>query len=88
MAFLEQVNDPTTALAATAERSFVRTLDGGCSSPIAAHAVIQDSELRLKGLYYREETQEYRIGETSGPAERAEKLGEELALRLKEELGG
>lgn len=88
VAFLEQVNDPTTALAATAERSFVRTLDGGCSSPIAAHAVIQDSELRLKGLYYREETQDYRIGETSGPAERAEKLGEELALRLKEELGG
>lgn len=87
-AFLAPVNDPSTVLAATAERSFVRTLDGGCSSPIAAHAVIQDGEMKLNGLYYREETQEYRTGGICGPAERAEKLGEELALRLKEELGG
>lgn len=37
---------------ATAERAFVRRLDGGCSSPIAAYASVQGTELTLTGLYY------------------------------------
>jgi hydroxymethylbilane synthase len=38
--FLEGYTDRAAELSAVAERAFVRWLDGGCSSPIAAHAVL------------------------------------------------
>ena len=42
--------------AAVCERAFVRELDGGCSSPIAAHAVWAEGTLTLRGLYCDEKT--------------------------------
>lgn len=39
--YLKGFFDENSTLCALAERSFVRTLDGGCSSPIAAYAVIE-----------------------------------------------
>ena len=39
-----------TSIACRAERSFLRTLGGGCQFPIAAHAVVDGDELRLQGL--------------------------------------
>ena len=36
------------------ERAFIRELDGGCSSPIAAHAVVKGDTVVLRGLYYEE----------------------------------
>ena len=41
---LEGYEDPAAACAALAERAFVRWLDGGCTSPIAAHAVLDGSQ--------------------------------------------
>lgn len=86
--FLEGFSDPDGTYAALAERAFVRYLDGGCSSPVAAHAVIEDKMIRLTGLYYKEETGEYIKGSREGSAEDAELLGEELARELKEKLEG
>lgn len=68
--------------AATAERSFVKYLDGGCSSPIAAYAVIKGQELKLRGLYYHEPAGEYSVKEKMGTILEAEKLGCELAKEL------
>lgn len=42
--YLKGFFDENSTLCALAERSFVRTLDGGCSSPIAAYAVIKQAE--------------------------------------------
>lgn len=81
--YLDGFFDPEAAWAAQAERSFVRTLDGGCSSPIAAHARIEDGALRLKGLYYSEEKADFVTGEITGAPEEGEKLGETLAIQLK-----
>jgi hydroxymethylbilane synthase len=36
-----RVHDPITHLAVTAERLFLRHLGGGCSAPVAAHAIAQ-----------------------------------------------
>lgn len=83
ISFLEQVNDEDTVYAATAERTFVRVLDGGCSSPIAAYAEVSGNDLKLIGLYYKEETKEHIIDCISGNKESAEKLGFLLADRLK-----
>ena len=73
---------------AEAERGFVRYLDGGCSSPIAAYAVKEGGLLRLRGLYYEEETGRYLTGELTGPAEEAEALGIALAKKLQASVGG
>lgn len=83
--FLENVNDKESEIVATAERSFVKILDGGCSSPVAAHGRIFGNKLTLKGLYYNEKTKKYIIGETSGNIKDAKSLGESLALTLKKE---
>ena len=42
--YLEHFSDREGTIAALCERAFVRYLDGGCSSPVAAHAVIEGDE--------------------------------------------
>ena len=74
--------------AALAERAFVRELDGGCSSPIAAHAKIMGDTLSLRGLYYNEETQNYTIGQIAGLRSQAEEMGTALAKQLRDGEGG
>ena len=74
--------DAETALAVAAERAFVARLDGGCSSPIAAHAQVEGDDLRLTGLYYDEETQQARTGSVQGVANDGVALAQFLADRL------
>ncbi|KMT21839.1 hydroxymethylbilane synthase [Clostridium cylindrosporum] len=83
--FLENVNNKIANYTSDAERSFVRTLNGGCSSPVAAYAIVHGNEIKLRGLYYNEETEQYTIGETVGDVKDGIKLGEELALKLRKE---
>lgn len=48
--YVGTLQDRLTALACIAERAFMRTLEGGCSAPVAAHAEITDGgSLRLEG---------------------------------------
>lgn len=82
--YLEGFQDEQAKYAAIAERAFVRELNGGCSSPVAAHGVITKEEICLWGLYYKEETGEYFTGNIRGACSEAEALGIALAHRLKE----
>ena len=84
--YLECVMDKNGQSAALAERMFAKTLDGGCSSPIAAYAEIVDEQMILNGLYYDEETGEYITGKKRGQIKDAQLLGRTLALELKERL--
>lgn len=85
---LSQLNCPDSQYAAQAERAFVRTLNGGCSVPIAAYACKLGGKLNLKALYYLPQKGDYVTGEVWGDAEDAEKLGEKLAFLLKARLTG
>lgn len=87
-AWMEWLNDRDSMYAALAERQFVRVLDGGCSSPVAAHAVVSGEEIYLKGLYYREWNDSYFLSEMTGNVKDAEKLGETLALKMQKEAHG
>ncbi len=80
--FLAAFHDEETRLIALAERSFVRTLDGGCSSPVAAYAQIRGEELQLTGFYVDEKERTYRDTIT-GSCRDGENLGRQLALRMK-----
>ena len=79
---LPAFHDEETRLIALAERSFVRTLDGGCSSPVAAYAQIRGEELQLTGFYVDEKERTYRVTIT-GSCRDGENLGRQLALRMK-----
>ena len=79
---LDGFHDKDAWIASQAERSFVRALDGGCSSPVAAYAEVDGGTLRLTGMYVDEagkawkETREVEVS-------RAEEAGRELAESMK-----
>lgn len=81
--FVDCIKSDSSFYAAAAERSFVKTLGGSCSSPIAAYAEVISGNIKLKGLYFNEEIGSYVTGIKSGRKEDAKKIGEELALELK-----
>lgn len=83
VSFLSCIHNKESEYAALAERAFVRTLDGGCSSPIAAYAQIHGTELKLTGLYAKEHQWEYVIDSVTGNTENAAQLGEQLAQTMK-----
>ena len=85
--YMEHFADREGTIAALCERAFVRYLDGGCSSPVAAHAVIEGDEIFLRGLYYQESTGKHKIGTMRGSVEDPETLGVNLAKKLIWEVG-
>ena len=65
-----------------AERAFVRMLDGGCSSPVAAFATVERDTLTLKGMYVTPEETLY-FETISGPRDQGEALGAALAEEMR-----
>lgn len=81
--FLDCIKDQKSEIAAMAERSFVKALQGGCSSPIAAYAQIAGTQIKLVGLYAKENEETYRKDSIVGSIECAEKIGQKLAEKIK-----
>ena len=83
--YLDGVLDYDARTAAAAERAFVRELDGGCSSPVCAHAECDGDRIRLMGLYYDEESGQYITGTCEGSRQDAKDIGRKLAAGLRAE---
>lgn len=83
--YLQEFNSKEAAYEAVCERGFVRTLDGGCSSPVAAYGKVTQGIIEVKGLYYDDASGEYITGTITGPVEQAEGLGIRLAEQLRME---
>jgi hydroxymethylbilane synthase len=79
------VHHEPTALAVTAERSFLRTLEGGCQVPVAAYATFERGNLRLHGrvvsLRGERGVEGQELAEAADQLE-ADRLGVRLAERL------
>lgn len=86
--YLDGFGDADAALAGRSERAFVRALDGGCTSPVAAYGVVQGGQIFLTGLYYDEETKRWAKSTLAGDVKQPEDLGEELAEKLRKRTGG
>ena len=82
--YLDGYRDEKAWSAGSAERAFVKYLNGGCSSPVAAFGVVEGDELFLRGLYYRECDGRYFKDSIRGPKSEAEKLGRDLAKRMQD----
>ena len=83
-ACLREFHDPDSRDCLLAERAFVRALDGGCSSPVAAYATVDGAALTLTGLYV-DSNGEARRQTISGSREQGERLGAALAQDLRRE---
>lgn len=73
--------DKKSTAEALCERAFVRALDGGCTSPVAAFAQIKGDRIKLTGLNVDKNGVPFRM-ESEGPSEECEILGAELAARM------
>ncbi len=83
---LRTFHDADALACALAERAFIRALDGGCSSPVAAFARLIDADtLRLTGLYVSEDRTRSRTETIDCPRADGAACAAELAARMKRE---
>jgi hydroxymethylbilane synthase len=79
---LAPILDAATAAALTAERAFLRVLDGSCRTPIAGLARLDGERLTLRGMILRKDgSQAFEIAD-SGPAAEAETIGARAGAAL------
>ncbi len=83
---LRDFHDADAMDCARAERAFVRALDGGCSSPVAAFARLTDADtLTLTGLYVSDDRARTCVRTITCPRADGAPMAAELALRMKRE---
>ncbi|HEV7890194.1 MAG TPA: hydroxymethylbilane synthase [Pyrinomonadaceae bacterium] len=88
-ALVSRLDHPQTRAAVVAERALLRKLGGGCQVPIAAHAVVLGTELRLDGLVASlDGSRVIRDTVTVTSASEAEQAGGVLAARMLERGAG
>jgi hydroxymethylbilane synthase len=76
------LNDEETATQTSAERAFLRRLEGGCQVPIAAAAQVRGDEVVLTGYVGSLDGRTAFRDSITGASEFAEELGTRLAERL------
>jgi hydroxymethylbilane synthase len=81
------LNDEATALCVTAERAFLRTLEGSCRTPIGGLAELDGGNLVIRGEVLSPDGAESYSGSRSGSAASAIGLGEALANDLLDKAG-
>jgi hydroxymethylbilane synthase len=79
---LQQVRHLPTQQAVSAERAFLRALQGGCQVPIGAAGRVEDNVLSLHGVVLSPDGIRRVEGTVGGAGEDAEELGRQLALDL------
>lgn len=82
IAAVTELDHKFTKLACTAERSFLRSLGGGCQLPIAAYASVRDKKIKLDGLVADVQGERIVRDRVSGSFAEAEQLGTALAERV------
>lgn len=82
--YLQGYEDPQSRYAALCERAYVKELNGGCTSPVCAHAQIEGGKITLRALYFDETSGQYWTDIKTGSVKNAEKLGIELARKMRQ----
>lgn len=88
LVLLSSLEDRNSRVCVTAERAFLKTLNGSCQTPIAANAMFEDEEtILLQGLIAMPNGIPVLRSQISGHASQAESLGMQLAKELLEQGG-
>ncbi len=83
ISLLQAIEHPETRDRCLAERAFLRELEGGCQVPIGVNTEVNNSELTITGLVASVDGQKLVKDTITGKTTDAEKLGTELAVRLR-----
>jgi len=84
---VSKIHDETTAFSATAERGFLRELEGGCQVPIGCHCFVENGTVRLVGMIASLDGATVVRDEIKGRLDEAEMLGRKLAQELRRKGG-
>lgn len=74
--------DPEARVRLSAERSFLKRLEGGCQVPIGAHATVSSGRVRLEGMVAGLDGREMFRDVLEGPSRDAEQIGVTLAEKI------
>jgi hydroxymethylbilane synthase len=86
--YLQFLNDPESSVAVSAERAFLKKLEGGCQVPIAAFGRMEGGTLHIEGLVGRTDGKKLIRHHLEGPVREAEMIGTRLAEILLEKGAG
>jgi hydroxymethylbilane synthase len=81
---LAEIADADATAEVEAERAFLRTVGGGCTSPLAAHARVEGEILRMWCMYADESMGRIATAEDEADVEDGAALGERLARALQD----
>ena len=79
---LEPIIDTETEICITAERAFLRALEGGCQVPIGGFARLNKEEILLEGFVGNFDGSRTMRDKISGNSKNAAQLGKDLAERM------
>ena len=82
IALLRTINDQDTETATVAERSFMKTIGGGCKFPLGAYATIENETVQLSVMLGNHHTQQIIRLSDKAAASEAKKLGIKLAEEI------
>ncbi|MBN3897093.1 MAG: hydroxymethylbilane synthase [Nostoc sp. NOS(2021)] len=85
LSLLKAIEHPETRDRCLAERSFLRSLEGGCQVPIGVNTEISGENLTLTGIVASVDGQKFVKDTVTGKANNAEALGIELAELLRQQ---
>jgi len=81
---IKKLNSQSDFYCVSAERSFLREINGSCEVPAGAYCTIKDKKMSIIGFIGDENQQTIYKDKVSGPTENYEALGAELAQRVKD----
>jgi len=82
LALLRFLNHEPTELAVSAERAFLKELEGGCQVPIAGFASLNGTHLHLRGMVAALDGTKVIADDVTGEKGQSEAMGTHLARRL------
>lgn len=82
LALVKNIDHTESRLAVSAERAFLKKLEGGCQVPIGAHAAVEGECLRLEGAVFSLDGIDMVRASMIGDVTEAELLGVRLAEKL------
>lgn len=85
LSLLKAIEHPETRDRCLAERSFLRSLEGGCQVPIGVNTEVSGENLTLTGIVGSVDGQKFVKDTVTGKANNAEALGTELAQVLRQQ---
>jgi hydroxymethylbilane synthase len=79
---LKQINHKETAITSVIERSFMNVLEGGCSAPIGARAILENGQIHFHGTLHNPSGNKKVEVEKTVSLEQAEALGQDAANEI------